>query len=616
VKSVSLFDDLNAQYLAMHVAKEDAFWAQKMGLRAYVEGTFEKAEITLRDWTSDDAMIARLAKELARTDLSSEERVGLEGWKVFFESNVIEKDAAKKIATDLVSMEGALERSRAQMKLGYVDPQTKQRVAADYMELGLVMRTNTDEDTRRAAHAGMAEIESHVLEHGFIEILRARNALGRMLGYEDYYDYKVSRNEGFGKKRLFEMLGELEQRTREPAKRALEALKKEKGPSAGEAHNFGFFTSGSLTKQLDPYFGFESALGRWGRSFMNLGIRYHGATLTLDLISRAGKYENGFMHGPFPGFVDKGKYRPSRINFTSLGTPGQIGAGFVALQTLFHEGGHAAHFSNIFMPAPCFSQEFAPTSVAYAETQSMFCDSLTSDADWRARYAKDARGADMPRALIDEAVTRRQRFAANGVRMLLVVPYVERMLYELADSEMNAQTILERTREIERDLLLLGASSRPTLSIPHLISGESSAYYHGYVLAEMAVEQTRAFFMKRDGHLLDNPRIGPDLAEHYWKPGNSKTFLSLVESLTGKPLSPDALVDEASRDVGDALAETEKALAREKQIPTSTAPIELDARIALIHGDEIVATNAKGESFEQLEKTYAAWLRARPAPSV
>ena len=52
-KSVSLFDDLNGQYLAMHVAKEDAFWAQKMGLRAYVEGTFEKAEITLRDWTSD-----------------------------------------------------------------------------------------------------------------------------------------------------------------------------------------------------------------------------------------------------------------------------------------------------------------------------------------------------------------------------------------------------------------------------------------------------------------------------------------------------------------------------------------------------------------------------------
>ena len=34
-------------------------------------------------------------------------------------------------------------------------------------------------------------------------------------------------------------------------------------------------------------------------------------------------------------------------------------------------------------------QERAPTSVAYAETQSMFLDSLASDADWMARYALD-----------------------------------------------------------------------------------------------------------------------------------------------------------------------------------------------------------------------------------
>ncbi|HEX4517226.1 MAG TPA: hypothetical protein VH054_26960, partial [Polyangiaceae bacterium] len=81
---MTLFDDLNGQYLAMHVAKEDAFWAQKMGLRAYVEGAFEKAEINLRDWTSDEAMLARVVRELTRKDLAAEERVGLEGWKLFF----------------------------------------------------------------------------------------------------------------------------------------------------------------------------------------------------------------------------------------------------------------------------------------------------------------------------------------------------------------------------------------------------------------------------------------------------------------------------------------------------------------------------------------------------
>ncbi len=605
---MSLFQDLNSSYLAAHVAKEDAFWAQKMGLRGYVAGTFERAENELRHLTSDVDMLARVRRELERGDLSAEERTGLEGWRQFFEANVIEPEEAKKIASDLVGKEGELERSRAAMKLGYRDPKTGARVASDYLELALVIRTAEDEATRRAAHAGMGEIEPHVLSHGFLEIVRLRNRLGRLLGYEDYYDYKVSRNEGFGKKKLFDLLDELERGTREPAKRAIEELKKEKGQGAGEAHNFGFFTSGALTQQLDPYFSFESALGRWGRSFMALGVRYHGASLTLDLLSRAGKYENGFMHGPFPGFVDRGTYRPARINFTSLGSPGQVGAGYVMVQTLFHEGGHAAHFSNIFMPAPCFSQEFAPTSVAYAETQSMFMDSLVSDVDWRARYAKDRAGKPMPRELLDEAVRRKQRFMANGVRQLLVVPYVERMIYELSDSELTPETVTRRAREIERELLLLSASPRPTLTIPHLISGESSAYYHGYVLAEMAVQQTRAFFTHRDGHLVDNPRIGPDLAEHYWKPGNAKPFFSLVGDLTGTPLSPAALVAECSKDVGDALAEAGRAIEREPKLPRRDGPVELDARISLIHGDELVATTKNGEPFEALERTFAEGL--------
>jgi hypothetical protein len=603
-----LLADINARYLAAHVTKEDAFWAQKMALRNYQEGTFERAEMDLRDFTNEGSFLGQVRSELGRADLVPDDRVGLEGWKLFFEANVIEPPEAKRLANDIIRMEGDLERSRGAMKLGYRNPASGERVPGDYLELALIMRTSQDEPTRAAAHAGMKEIETHILANGFIEIVRARNRLGRMLGYEDYYDFKVSRNEGFGKARLFSLLDELERDTRDAAKRALAALEKAKGPSANLAHNFGFFTSGSLTKKLDPYFSFQSALGRWGRSFHNLGIRYHGATLTLDLLSRPGKYENGFMHGPFPGFVDGGTYRPSRINFTSLGKPGQVGSGYVALQTLFHEGGHAAHFSNIFMPAPCFSQEFAPTSVAYAETQSMFLDSMVSDVDWRARYAKDREGHAMPRELLDEAVTRRQEYMANGVRQLLVVPYVERAIYELSDSELTPENVIARAREIERDLLLLSESPRPTLSIPHLISGDSSAYYHGYVLAEMAVQQTRAFFMKRDGHLLDNPRIGPDLAEHYWKPGNSRTFLSLVETLTGEPFSAKALVGDVNRDVRKAQDDAAHALTRETEIPRANDPINLDARIAIIHGDEIVASNHGGEPFDALEQAFARWI--------
>ncbi len=77
-----------------------------------------------------------------------------------------------------------------------------------------------------------------------------------------------------------------------------------------------------------------------------------------------------------------------QTNFTSLATPSQVGSGRTALVTLLHEGGHAAHFANIDQPSPFFSQERAPTSVAYAETQSMFLDAFANDASWMGRWGR------------------------------------------------------------------------------------------------------------------------------------------------------------------------------------------------------------------------------------
>ena len=51
-----------------------------------------------------------------------------------------------------------------------------------------------------------------------------------------------------------------------------------------------------------------------------------------------------------------GCLQPSRTNFTSLADPAAVGSGKTALTTLMHEAGHAAHFANIEMPSPLFSQ--------------------------------------------------------------------------------------------------------------------------------------------------------------------------------------------------------------------------------------------------------------------
>ena len=300
--------------------------------------------------------------------------------------------------------------------------------------------------------------------------------------------------------------------------------------------------------------------------------------------------------------------RRARINFTANAVVGQLGAGLTATQTLFHEGGHAAHFSNILESAPCFAQEFAPTSVAYAETQSMFMDSLVSDPDWLWRYARDRNGEPPPVELLAETLREDQLFPAWDIRSLVTVPFAERALYELRDDELQPDRVLEVLRAAERRLQGLSRAVRPVLAVPHLLSGESSAYYHGYVLAELAVQQTRRHFLERDGYLSDNPRIGPELGHHYWAPGNAATFDETLVRLTGAPLAADALLRKVTRTPEQALAEGLASLEQAKRRGSGAEPLDLGANIQIMHGREPV-TSTRERGYDGASRDFSDWVQ-------
>ena len=147
-----------------------------------------------------------------------------------------------------------------------------------------------------------------------------------------------------------------------------------------------------------------------------------------------------------------------------------------------HEAGHAAHFANIKQPSPLFSQERAPTSVAYAENQSMFLDSLVGDAAWRAKYAKDVNGNSIPFEIIEEGIRSTHPFKVFQLRAMLSVSYFEKALYELPESELTLENVQALADEIEIKIQG-GLSARPLLSVPHLVSDEASCYYQGYTVS-------------------------------------------------------------------------------------------------------------------------------------
>ncbi|WP_429118663.1 M3 family metallopeptidase [Aeromonas veronii] len=596
------FNQLNADYLQVHRRKEDLFWSTYMGTSDEQAG-FTTAEQAYKAFCANPARLPELREMLVQADEDDLKR-GLQGWIAFFECNVIEDPAAAALMDELVAAEAALFARRKGLKLTLLDEQGQQ-VAGSLPAASTSLAASPSEAVRQSALAMFHTLEQWVVGNGFLEVVAIRNRFARTMGYRDYFDYKVRKNEQMSPEQLFAILDDFIARTDARLQQSLEELKVAKGEAALLPHNLRYSVSGDVTRQLDPYVPFSRALRDWVESFRQLGIQYRGATLTLDLLTREGKYENGFCHGPVPSFFQQGEWVPAVVNFTSLADPAQVGSGWNGLNTLFHEGGHAAHFANVTGNAPCFSQEFPPTSMAYAETQSMFCDSLLDDADWLKRYARNAAGEPIPDALIKEMIEARQPFRAFNERQIALVAYFERDLYAMDEAERTPEAVLALARKWERKILGV-ESPRPLLAIPHLLNQESACAYHGYLLALMAVEQTRAFFLKRDGYLTDNPRIGPDLAAHYWGPGNGMSHDKTLRSLTGEGFSAVPLAEACNLSAVEAWQQAQACMAAAQQRPATGEGSPLDAHIRVVHGAELIADNSESET--RMLADFEAWI--------
>ena len=596
-------NQLNADYLQVHRRKEDLFWSTYMGTSDDQAG-FTAAEQAYKAFCANPARLPELREILARAEEADLKR-GLGGWIAFFECNVIEDPAAAALMDELVAAEAALFARRRELKLSLLDEQGQQ-VVGSLPAASTSLAASPNEAVRQSALAMFHTLEQWVVDNGFLEVVAIRNRFARAMGYRDYFDYKVRKNEQMSPEQLFAVLDDFIARTEQRVQQSLAELKSAKGEAALQPHNLRYFVSGDVTRQLDPYVPFSRALKDWVESFRRLGIQYRDATLTLDLLTREGKYENGFCHGPVPSFWQEDKWVPAVVNFTSLANPAQVGSGWSGLNTLFHEGGHAAHFANVTGNAPCFSQEFPPTSMAYAETQSMFCDSLLDDADWLKRYARNAAGEVIPDSLIKAMIAARQPFRAFNERQIALVSYFERDLYAMEEIDRTPDAVLALARQWERKIL--GTESpRPLLAIPHLLNQESACAYHGYLLALMAVEQTRAYFLKRDGYLTDNPRIGPDLAAHYWGPGNGMTHDETLQSLTGEGFSAVPLAEVCNQSVADAWAQAQACMAAAQQRPPAGEGAPLNARIRVVHGSELIADNRESEA--RMLADFEGWIR-------
>ena len=186
-----------------------------------------------------------------------------------------------------------------------------------------------------------------------------------------------------------------------------------------------------------------------------------------------------------------------------------------------------------------------------------------------------------------------------------MVAYFERAVYSMPEAELSPDRLLELARETEQRVFGLECAPRPVLSIPHLLDKTSACSYHGYLLAHMAVYQTRAYFEREFGYLADNPRIGPLLAEHYWQPGNSMSHNDTLVSLTGEGFTGRFLAEHCNRSAEQAWTDAQAAM--EAAAKRSQPPVQsLNASIRVVHGDELVADNRVSDA--AMFAAFEAWV--------
>ena len=595
--SNKLLDYLNKEFSKLHTKYESLFWISYMGDHS-VDKEMNEARQKRDAFNSNTELKNHVDNHLLKAKGNLKKR--LESWKKLF--SIYQATAeALQIKKRVLELESKVNKIHAERKMGYIDPKTNSFIETSENKMRVIMRTNPDESIRKACFDAMQKMPYDTLDD-YIQIIKGRNEFARALGYEDFYDYKIHIDEGMTKAELFSIFDKIYEKTKYGFEN-IRKLEKEK-ENLRKPWNYSYMMAGNFVKEEDPYFQFEDALNYWGKSFSALGINFQKGKITLDLLDRKGKYSNGFCHYPLLITYKNNKIVPAASNFTSNAILGQIGAGIQAINTLFHEAGHAADRLNSIQKDACLNSEYPPATVSWAETQSMFMDTISSSIEWKTRYAKDKDGNKYPFELFERKLKAVYPLRALSLMHIIFVVDYERQIYECKD--LTSEKVIEIAKNVSNKYFDYSEPSIGVLNVPHIYSWDVSAYYHGYGMAELGVYQWREYFFKKYGYIVDNNKIGQEMTK-VWKFGSLFTSKECIKIATGKFLSADSYIKEITLPFDKIIESAKAKIKKLEKIKVNNKKIDLNAKIVLMHGKEKIADNTKG--FERMEEKFRNWLK-------
>lgn len=194
-------DSVNSEYEELHQAFELQFWGTKMALA----GSYSVSELTrtkreMEDFLADETKLARTRELLASVqEVSEDDNHTAKTLRIFertFGCYIMESEEAKLLRSEALDIEGKLENERNNLVLGAIMPDDGNFLEMSSVGLRSKLRVDPDESVRQACYEGLTKIGDFVTDNGFVELVKTRNRMAKSLGYQDYYDYKVTQAEG------------------------------------------------------------------------------------------------------------------------------------------------------------------------------------------------------------------------------------------------------------------------------------------------------------------------------------------------------------------------------------------------------------------------------------
>jgi peptidyl-dipeptidase A len=401
-----------------------------------------------------------------------------------------------------------------------------------------ILETSDDHGLRKRAWEASKQIGAQVAPH-LLELVAARNAAAKELGYENYYSMALELDE-LDEDEVFETLDAILAGSQEPYERYKAQL------DAKLAGRFGLAVEELRPwHYADPFFqeapAADLGLDRWfvARSLEDIAVEYfdevgfdvRAILARSDLYERENKCQHAFCTD-----ID----RKGDVRILCNLTPSEIW-----LATLLHELGHGVYDVGVDPALPYFLRTAAHTLTT--EASAMLFGRLSRSGAWLARYA----GMPASEAAAAEAVLTRAQVAQHIhlARWVPVMAYFERALYRDPTQDLNGLwwDLVERFQLVARPE---GREAQADWAAKIHFS-TSPAYYQNYLLGEIVASQLQAHLLELTGsweRYVASPEVARFLNERLFSIGRSTDWRGAIAHATGHPL-----------DVGPFLAELDKA---------------------------------------------------------